>query len=340
MSFDPAAVNTAFGSLFYFKLAWFSNSTGVWKNAVLGNSGTTKPTFFNRAYNPATDFHLGYYGIDAAHHVVWAVVNHNSKFAALQFPAEPSDFNLDGQPDYVLFNPTTQQTSIVTLNGLAAGSTAVGPVVTAGYQLAAVADVNQDGHSDFVLYNSTTRHTAVWYLNGAKRTTNGPALTLPAGWSLVAAGDFNGDGKPDFVLYNASNQQTAIWYLNAGAFVSSANGPTLPAGWSLVAVADFNGDGSADYVLFNTGTPSKPSTRQTAIWYMNGATFVSAANGPTTPGGWVLQGAADFNADAQPDFVLANPTTHQSLIWYLNGATYTGGAAGPTLTAGYNLIAP
>ncbi len=40
------------------------------------------PTFFNRAYNPTTDFHLGYYGIDTTNHKVWAVINHNSLFAA------------------------------------------------------------------------------------------------------------------------------------------------------------------------------------------------------------------------------------------------------------------
>ena len=38
--------------------------------------------YFSRAYNPATDFHLGYAGFDTANHKVWAVINHNSLFAA------------------------------------------------------------------------------------------------------------------------------------------------------------------------------------------------------------------------------------------------------------------
>ena len=80
ISYDAVAAQSIFGSALYLELAWFHNSSGTWKNAVLGNSGTTAPTFFNRAYNPATDFHLGYFGLDTANHVVWAVVNHNSEY--------------------------------------------------------------------------------------------------------------------------------------------------------------------------------------------------------------------------------------------------------------------
>jgi hypothetical protein len=50
----------------------------------------------------------------------------------------------------------------------------------------------------------------------------------------------------------------------------------------LVAVGDFNGNSKPDYVLYNA------STRQTAIWYMDNAVFVSGAFGPTLPVGWSL----------------------------------------------------
>ena len=48
----------------------------------LGNYSGPPPTFVDRPYNPATDFHLGYFGLDQANHKVWAVINHNSLFAA------------------------------------------------------------------------------------------------------------------------------------------------------------------------------------------------------------------------------------------------------------------
>ncbi len=90
IDFDPSAAQTLFGSNYfsYLALAWFKNSTGQWKNAVLGNTGTTEPTFFNRGYNPATDFHLGYFGVDAANKYAWAVVNHNSQFVVTFPPPE------------------------------------------------------------------------------------------------------------------------------------------------------------------------------------------------------------------------------------------------------------
>ncbi len=87
VDFDPAAAQSFFGSNYfaYLTLAWVQTSTGKWKNAVLGNTGNNAPTFFNRGYNPATDFHLGYFGVDATNKYAWAVVNHNSQFA-VTFP--------------------------------------------------------------------------------------------------------------------------------------------------------------------------------------------------------------------------------------------------------------
>src|SRR6266511_404139 len=72
-------------------------------------------------------------------------------------------------------------------------------------------------------------------------------------------------------------------------------GPTLPVGWSLAGVADFNRNGKTDYALF------KPSTCQSAIYYLSGPAYVSSAYGPTIPTGYELMGTADFNADNKPD---------------------------------------
>src|SRR5438046_10544177 len=60
-------------------------------------------------------------------------------------------------------------------------------------------------------------------------------------------------------------------------------GPTIASGYELAgAAADFNGDGKPDYVLYN------PSTRQTAIWYLNNNVHIASALGPTLPAGWSL----------------------------------------------------
>jgi hypothetical protein len=84
ISYDPASVN-GIGSLgVYFGICFLPLEGGKkWESAMLGNYNGPPPTWVgDRAYNPATDFHLGYQGYDSVNHVAWAVINHNSLFAA------------------------------------------------------------------------------------------------------------------------------------------------------------------------------------------------------------------------------------------------------------------
>jgi hypothetical protein len=99
------------------------------------------------------------------------------------------------------------------------------------------------------------------------------------------------------------------------------------------AVADFNSDGHPDYVL------RRPSTRQTAIWYLNNNIFIGSAFGPSITAGWVLDGVADFNRDVHPDYALFNVSTDRTAIWYMSGPTRIASAYGPTLAGGWELVA-
>jgi len=58
--------------------------------------------------------------------------------------------------------------------------------------------------------------------------------------------------------------------------------------------------------------------------------------GPNIASGYQLVGAADFNRDGKPDFLLYAPATRQTAIWYLNNNTFIGGAYGPPLSAGWS----
>lgn len=83
VSYNSALAKSLFGSDKTLRLGWLKTATRQWVNAVEGNIGGSTPQFFPRAYNPATDFHLGYHGVDSVKHVAWAVVNHNSVFGVL-----------------------------------------------------------------------------------------------------------------------------------------------------------------------------------------------------------------------------------------------------------------
>jgi len=68
-------------------LGWLDPGSNQWINAVFGNIGGTAAFQGDGAYNPSTDFVLGYYGVDTSAHTVWAVINHNSDFGVIPEPS-------------------------------------------------------------------------------------------------------------------------------------------------------------------------------------------------------------------------------------------------------------
>ncbi len=67
-------------------LGWLNPNTGIWENAVLGNYGSSNDTFVGvGAWNG--DMILGDWGVNTADDTVWAVVDHNSDFAAVPEPS-------------------------------------------------------------------------------------------------------------------------------------------------------------------------------------------------------------------------------------------------------------
>jgi Beta-galactosidase/FG-GAP-like repeat len=119
--------------------------------------------------------------------------------------------------------------------------------------------------------------------------------------------------------------------LTATHYAHTALRPAGFAGRALVT--DFNSDGHPDYVLLN------PSTRQSAIWYLNNNAYVASAYGPTLAVGWALRSVADFDLDTHPDYALSNFDTARTGLWYLSGPTFIGSAYGPTLPSGWELVA-
>ena len=96
-----------------------------------------------------------------------------------------ADFNRDGKPDYLFFNPSSHSSAIWYLSGATRIGSAYGPTIGAGYNLTGAGDFNDDSKPDYVLYNANTRQTAVWYLNNNVYGGSAFGPTLPVGWSLV-----------------------------------------------------------------------------------------------------------------------------------------------------------
>jgi hypothetical protein len=92
LSYDPSAALGQFGSANGLGLDWYDPNSNSWRLATDGDFGGTPFFAGNGAYDPLTDFHLGYYGVDTTDDYAWAVVNHNSQFAvgSLVSVPEPS----------------------------------------------------------------------------------------------------------------------------------------------------------------------------------------------------------------------------------------------------------
>ena len=87
LGYDETTAIAFYGSESKVQPGWFDPNTNQWENMVLGNTGGAPNFVGDRAYNPSTDFVLGDWGIDTANNQVWAVINHNSQFAAVPEPA-------------------------------------------------------------------------------------------------------------------------------------------------------------------------------------------------------------------------------------------------------------
>jgi hypothetical protein len=249
----------------------------------------------------------------------------------------PTDFNRDKHPDLVLYNASTRQTVIWYLNNNVLLGGSVGPTITAGWKLVAVADFNRDGHPDYLLFNPATRQTIITYLSGGTLIGSARGPTVPAGWEPVTTGDFNKDGYPDLVLYNTLYPEISIWYLNNNVVTGSVIPPTIPI-YQVVGAADFNRDGYPEVFAL----AFEVSTSQSSILQIVPTNDGDYSPGPTAPIGWQFAGAADFNGDGVADYLLYNPSTRQTEIWYRDGNSLVpvAGAPGPTLPAGWTLAAP
>jgi uncharacterized repeat protein (TIGR01451 family) len=132
LSYNEAEAINTFGSEANARLVWLDPNDNTWKLAISGNTGGN-PQFFARAYDPGTDFHLGYYGVDTVHNVVWAVINHNSVFStgnsAAVTPPTAADLRVTVTDGKTVVAAGVKSTYTITVKNVGP-DTVYGPVVT------------------------------------------------------------------------------------------------------------------------------------------------------------------------------------------------------------------
>lgn len=312
----------------------FGGPTGpdiLWRNA---RSGATAVWYMNgSAYASAGDVSPNAPASD----VNWQVV------ATL-------DLDLDGDADITWRNALTGQMQSWIMDGptqIAAFTnvTRADPWRAQGqrtWRTLLAGDANGDHIRDITWRNANSGGVLFWLLN--PRSTNAPftvggVADLPAvngAWELAATGDLNRDNKMDLVWRLPSTGQIIIWLMNGtqvGAAIDFLSGGTTS--WYMGALADVNRDQRDDMIWYN-------STGTGFVWYLDGTPapgsyLLASATLPALPTGFRMQGAADFDRDGYPDFVLRNTTTGEAAIWLMDQNLFAESIALPTVSTSWQM---
>lgn len=226
---------------------------------------------------------------------------HNGMFVAGDLAP---DWNNDGYTDLVFANDT-QAMAAWFMNGtnfIKAAFLREARAPQPGWRVVSENDFNGDGWPDVLLQHDDNR-VAVWLMKGTNfleaKILKGGAK--PAGWRAFGTADFNNDDSAD-VVFQHSDGRLLVWYLHGTNFYKGQimrDGTAAAPAWKARGTADFNGDGQPDILL-------QHDNRRLAVSYFIGVTFVSTSliqQGNPLATGWRVAGMADFNNDAQVDFL-------------------------------------
>jgi hypothetical protein len=228
------------------------------------------------------------------------------------------DFNLDGKPDLVTANLTTNNVSVVLGNGAGGFGSATNFGTGIGPVSVAVGDFNLDGSPDIATANSGSDNVSVLLGNGAGGFGAASDLSVGGRQYSIVVRDFNLDGKPDIAVSLSiagppvSNNVSVLLGNGAGGFGAAANFATGAAPISLAA-GDFNLDGKPDIAVANF------SSNNISVLLGNGAGGFGAKADFGTGSSPQYVTVGDFNLDGKPDLAVANAGSSNVSVLLGNG---------------------
>ncbi len=212
------------------------------------------------------------------------------------------DLNHDGKADLVVGHEFSNGLSVLLGNGAGGFSAPMSIAAPSGGGLIIGGDFNGDNNLDLAMFSggNSAGNIAVMLGNGTGGF-GGPSYFVAEGpgTSLTTA-DLNGDGKLDLAVGNSFiGTVTVLLGVGNGGFTAAPYSPLRAASKTdYVTTGDLNKDGKIDLITANL----EPNS--VSVLFNNGSGFqpavtLNAGKGPK------LVKVADFNADGNPDLVVA-----------------------------------
>ncbi len=216
-------------------------------------------------------------------------------------PAEPADFNHDGNIDICVANIAANSVSIVLGNGDGTFAPQQQIPVGSSPRGIAVLDVDGDGDLDIVNTNTSSGNLSL-LLNNGNGVFGAPTFFDGGGsgeWGLFAA-DMNNDKIMDLVVGSQGSQTISVLRGNGnGTFTQISSRASGGRVWML-ACGDVNGDGAIDVVSANSGSNNGSLLLGNGTGSLGPATIRAVDPFP------IANDLADLDGDGDLDWILAS----------------------------------
>jgi VCBS repeat-containing protein len=225
-----------------------------------------------------------------------------------------ADFNLDGNLDIAVANPSSNTVSVLLGKGNGNFSAANNLGIANNPFSVAVGDFNGDEKPDFAVTRNNDGKVSVRLGDGAGGFSSAGDFTVGTNPHQVVVGDFNSDNKLDLAVANWGSKNVSVLLGNGLGGFSAATNFGVGTNPTEIAVADFNSDSYSDIVVSNWS-----SNTVSVLLGNESGNFSPDTNFTvgTNPAGVAV---GDFNADNQLDIAVANHGSNNVSILLGNGS--------------------